>query len=123
VVTFRLPPRGDGIPRVTDIHPTPPKPTPLLEAERSATTAAAKVEAIAVPDGLDNLHPHMKAWIVEHKKQQKEREQESKRRRHQIWWTPRMLADLTERDLYRFRVTSAIFTGVEKAGGKSRSRR
>ncbi|NEW86874.1 hypothetical protein DU475_06305 [Rhodopseudomonas sp. WA056] len=118
VVVFKLPPRRDGIPQVTDIYPTPPKPAPLPEAERSATVAAAKVEAIAVPDGLDDLHPRVKAWIVEHKRQQKEHEQESKRRRHETWWTPRMLPDLTERDLYRFRVTSAIFTGVEKAGGK-----
>lgn len=107
-----------GTPGVTDIYPTPPKPAPLPEAERSATIATAKVAAIAVPDGVDDLHPRVKAWIAEHKKQQREREQESKRRRHETWWTPRMLPDLTERDLYRFRVTSAIFKGVEKAGGK-----
>lgn len=47
VVVFKLLPRKDGIPQVTDIHPTPPKPAPLPEAERSATVAAAKVEAIA----------------------------------------------------------------------------
>ncbi|UJX46295.1 hypothetical protein D7006_17330 [Xanthobacter sp. YC-JY1] len=118
VVAFKLPPRRDGIPQMTDIYPTPAKPAPLQEAERSATAAAAKVEAIGVPDGLDDLHPRVKAWLAEHKKQQKEREQESRRRRHESWWTPRLLPDLTIRDLYRFRVTSAIFTGVEKAGGR-----
>lgn len=55
VVTFKLPPRRDGIPQATDIYPTPPKPAPLPGAERSATVAVAKVEAIAVPDALDDL--------------------------------------------------------------------
>ena len=117
MVAFKLPPRRDGIPQGTDIYPTPAKPAQLQVAERSATAASAKVEAIGVPDGLDELHPRVKAWIAEHKKQQKEREQESRRRRHETWWTPRLLPDLTIRDLYRFRVTSAIFSGIEKAGG------
>jgi hypothetical protein len=30
VVTFKLPPRKDGVPQATDIHPTPPKPAPLI---------------------------------------------------------------------------------------------
>jgi hypothetical protein len=118
VVTFKLPPRKDGVPQATDIHPTPPKPVPLPEAEKSVAAATEKIEGIVVPDGLDDVHPRVKAWIVEHKKLQKEREQESRRRRHETWWTPRLLPDLTERDLYRFRVTSAIFRGIEKAGGR-----
>ena len=118
VVTFKLPPRKDGVPQATDIHPTPPKPAPLPEAEKSLAAATEKIEGIIVSDGLDDAHPRVKAWIVEHKKLQKEREQESRRRRHETWWTPRLLPDLTERDLYRFRVTSAIFRGIEKAGGR-----
>ncbi|WP_420131713.1 hypothetical protein [Rhodopseudomonas sp.] len=118
VVAFRLPPRKDGILQTTDIYPTPPKPVRPPEAERSAAVATAKVEALAIPKDLETLHPRVKAWIAEHRKEQKEREQESRRRRHETWWTSRLLSDLTARDLYRFCVTSAIFTGVEKAGGR-----
>lgn len=118
VVTFKLPPRKDGVPQATDIHPTPPKPAPLPEAEKLIAAATEKIEGIVVSDGLEDAHPRVKAWIVEHKKLQKEREQESRRRRHETWWTPQLLPDLTERDLYRFRVTSAIFSSIEKAGGR-----
>jgi hypothetical protein len=118
VVTFKLPPRKEGVPQVTEVHPTPPKPMPSPTAKESANIATAVTEGIVVPDSLDDLHPRIKAWIAEHKKEQKEREQESRRRRHETWWKPRLIPELTERDLYRFRVTSAIFKGVERAGGK-----
>lgn len=118
VVTFKLPARKDGTSQEVDIHPTPPKPSPLPEAVTSAATAAGKVQEIVVPDGTDNLHPRVKAWIAEHKKLQKEREQEARLHRNDAWWASRVPQDLTDRDLYRFRVTSAIFNGIEKAGGK-----
>jgi hypothetical protein len=117
VVTLKLSPRKDGVPEQAEIYPTPPKLVSLPENEKSTTVAADKVEGVIVPDNRDDLHPRVKAWISDHKKLQKEREQENKRRRHETWWSPRLLPDLTERDLYRFRVTSAIFKGVEKAGG------
>ena len=119
VVTFKLSPGKDGTPRQVEIRPTLPKTTPRPEVEESIIAAAIKVDGIVVPDGMDNLHPRVKAWISEHKKQQKEREQENRRRhRHEVWWVPPLLPALTERDCYRFRVTSAIFNGIEKAGGK-----
>lgn len=117
VVTFKLPSRKDGVPAATDIHPTPPKPAPLPEAQEAAAVVTEKIEGITVPDDLADLHPRVKAWIAEHKKLQKEREQENRRRRHDTWWARPLVPDLTERDLYRFRVTSAIFKAVEKADG------
>jgi len=118
VVTFQLPPRKDGIPQEASICPTPPKPVSLPEAEESAAVAAGKVQGIVVQEDLNDLHPCVKAWIADHKKRQKEREQESRQHRHDAWWSQRLIPDLTERDLYRFRVTSAIFKGIEKAGGQ-----
>ncbi len=119
VVTFKLPPRSDGIPEWVDIHPTPPRPEPLPWVQASVEAATAAVGKIAVPETLDDLHPKVKAWIAQHKREQKEREQENKRRRRDLWgWTRPLLDDPTERDLYRFRVTSAVFKAVEKAGGK-----
>lgn len=121
VVTFKLPPRKQGIPETVDIRPTPPKTNLQSRFERVPTATIEQAGTMAVPESLDNLHPQVRAWIAEHKRQQKEREQESKRRRHEVWWSPRLLPDLTERDLYRFRVTSAIFRSIEKAGGKIES--
>lgn len=119
VVTFKLPPRRDAVPEWVDIQPTPPKPAPLPQAKASAEAARATVSEISVPDSLDQLHPKVKAWIAEHKREQKEREQENRKRRRDAWsWTRPLLDDLTLRDLYRFRVTSAIFKAVEKTGGK-----
>lgn len=119
VVTFKLPARPDGIPDWVDIHPTPPKPEPSPQIQASVTSATAAVSGIVVPDTLDNLHPRVRAWLDQHKREQKEREQENKKRRREAWdWTRPLLDDLTERDLYRFRVTSAIFTAAEKAGAR-----
>lgn len=118
VVAFKLSSPKDGVPREIDIHPTQPKSASLPQAEKSATIAAVKVEGIVVPHEMDDLHPRVKAWIADHKKLQKEREQENKRHKHDVWWPSQLLADLTERDLYRFRVTSAIFKGIEKVGGR-----
>lgn len=119
VVTFKLPPRQDGVPEWVDIQPAPPKPAPLPQATASAVAASAAVTEIAVPSGLDELHPKVKAWLAEHKREQREREQENRKRRRDVWgWSKPLLDDLTERDLYRFRVTSAIFRAVEKVTGK-----
>ncbi|RZN04509.1 hypothetical protein CWO91_31135 [Bradyrhizobium genosp. SA-3] len=117
VVTLKLPPRRDGIPNAADIHPTPPKPAPSPAAEQGAATVADSIRDVAVPESHDNLHPRVQAWIADHKKRQKERELENRNRRRDIGWASPLIPDLTERDLYRFRATSAIFYAVEKASG------
>jgi hypothetical protein len=118
VIRIELSSPRDGVPQEVDIHPTRPKSSRPPEVEKSAIAAASKVEGIVVPDDLDNLHPRVKTWITDHKKLQKEREQEDKRHKRDAWWPSRLLPDLTERDLYRFRITSSIFKGIEKAGGR-----
>ena len=70
-------------------------------------------------DSLDQLHPKIRAWIVEHKREQKERVQENRRRRNDTWyWSKSLLDDLTERDLYRFRGSSTLCHAIEKAGAR-----
>lgn len=120
-VTFKLPLRKSGVLDATDIYPTPPKTAPLPDSAHAASAAAVKVEGITVPETMDDLHPRVKAWLAEHKKEQREREIEGRRRGRDSWWARSPIPDLTERDLYRFRVSSAIFKGVEKAGGKIES--
>jgi hypothetical protein len=117
VVTLKLPPRRDGIPNAADIHPTPPKPAPSPAAEQAAAIVADRIRDVAVPERNENLHAGVQAWIARHKKRQKERELENRNRRRDIGWASPSIPDLTERDLYRFRATSAIFFAVEKAGG------
>jgi hypothetical protein len=118
VVTLRLPARAAGIPDWADIQPTPPRIERPAEVIATVATAAATACALTVPDTLDDLHPKVKAWVAQHKREQKERAQKIRSHRHEFWGAmDRPLADLTERALYRFRVTSAIFGGVEKAGG------
>jgi hypothetical protein len=119
VITFKLPPKRHDVPEWVDIEPTPRRSTPLAEAKASAEVASAAVVAIPVSDRLDDLHPKVKAWLAEHKREQKEREQEHRKlaRNERLWARP-LLDELSQRDLYRFRVTNAIFKAVEKAGGK-----
>lgn len=70
-------------------------------------------------DPLDGLHPKIKAWIAEHKREQKVRARENRRRRNDIWsWGKSHLDDLTPRDLYRFRASSTLFRAIEAAGGR-----
>lgn len=115
---LKLPSWKAGLPQSADIHRTPPRPeTPSVIVEARAAVGG-KIDGVSVPESLDALHPRVKAWLSEHKNEQKSREQDSRRHKHEGWWTHRLLPDLTDRDLYRFRVTSAIFKGVEKAGGR-----
>lgn len=117
VVTLKLPPQRDGIPSTADIHPTPPKPAPSVAEKQAAEAVADRIREIAVPASNDHLHPSVQAWIAGHKKRQKERELENRNRRRDFGWASPLIPNLTERDLYRFRASSAIFYAVEKAGG------
>ena len=119
VVAYRLPPQKQGVPSHADILPTPPV-KPIPAAERQTRDVAVKAaEAVSVPEATDRLHPMVRVWFAEHKREQKERAQENRRARRDVFnWSRPQRADLTERDLYRFRVTSAVFRAVEAAGGE-----
>jgi hypothetical protein len=119
VVAYRLPPQKQGVPSQADIRPTPPvKPVPA-EERQTRDVAVKAAEAVTVPEATDRLHPMVRAWFAEHKREQKERAQENRRARREVFgWSRPLLADLMERDLYRFRVTSVVFRAVEAAGGQ-----
>lgn len=119
VITYKLPTRRDDMPDWVHIQSTPPRPEMSPEIQAIAHAAAETFSQTAVPETVDGLHPKVRAWIGEHRRERKEREQENRRKQRDSWaWTRPLLDDLTDRDLYRFRVTSALFTAVEKAGGK-----
>lgn len=88
--------------------PEPPKPSP------AAIQAAAAVAGLTVPSGTSKLHPIVQGWLNQHREDQRKSQREKREHGFAFWGqTPA----LTERDLYRFRVSSAIVDGVELAGG------
>lgn len=128
-----LPPLGDRAHALKPMHTvrsterraTVPRAIPLVpvqEASASPETVVAVEPNEPIEDGLDSLdkiHPKIRAWIMEHKREQKERDQENRRRRNDVWsWSKSLLDDLTERDLYRFRASSTLCHAFEKAGAK-----
>ncbi len=117
LVTFELPPRTDDVLESAEIVAAPPRPAALQEAARSAAKAAERVAGVAVPDSMRSLHPRVMAWLAEHSEAQRRRREEARQHGRDSWYARVPVADLTERDQYRFRVTSAIFTALEKAGG------
>ncbi len=119
VTVENLPPRPPHVPTKMEIRPAPPSPELPAEVQAAFSAAAAAAKAITVPETLDILHPMVKAWLVQHKQEQTEREREAKKPNRNTSGSGRpLIPDLTARDLYRFRVTSAIFKAVEAAGGR-----
>lgn len=118
VITFKLPPRKEGVPEAADIQP-PSKPAPLPKTVQTILAGTERAgNAPSIPEDIDSLHPLVYAWVIDHIRKQKEREQENRRRGRDPWSTSPTIRSLTKRDLYRFKATSAIFVGVERAGGK-----
>lgn len=119
VAIAQLAPLPPGVASEVEIHPTPPAIEEPADVQAVVAAAKSSAGAITVPETTDNLHPKVKAWLTQHKNEQMERAREHKRQRHDEWFFGKsLLPDLTERDLYRFKVTSAIFKAVEAAGGR-----
>jgi hypothetical protein len=113
VTVAELPRLPQGTPTDVDIYPSPPQPQEPAPIQAVVAAAEASASAVTIPETLEDAHPMVKAWLAQHKGQQAEREREHKRRRRDEWsWVEPLLADLTKRDLYRFRVTSALFPNV-----------
>ena len=83
---------------------------------RKAEAKAAETHPI--PESMRSLHPLVAGWISDHKADQEERRKARRGRsaRDFYWGGLDPLPDLTERDRYRLRVTSAFLKAVEKRG-------
>lgn len=122
VTVVGLPQLPPGMPTDVDIYPWLSQPQEPAPIQAVVAAAEASASAVTIPETLEGAHPKVKAWLAQHKSEQAERERENKRRSRDEWsWVTPLLADLTERDLYRFRVTSALFRAVETAGGRVES--
>lgn len=88
-------------------------------AHLSIQNAEAKAaENYPIPESMRSLHPLVAGWISDHKADQEERRKARRDRRARdfYWGGLDPLPDLTERDQYRLRVTSAFLKAVEKRG-------
>lgn len=122
VSVTELPQLQPGIPTDVDINPSPSRSQEPAPIQAVIAAAEASASAVTIPETFEGAHPQVKAWLAQHKSEQAEREREYKRRSRDEWgWAKPLLADLTKRDLYRFRVTSALLKAVDAAGGRVES--
>lgn len=122
VVEFRLPPKKAGIAASVDIRPSPPKVPTAAPAAELKSAALAEMPPVTAIDEHPRLHRRVREWIKDHEREQKRRKSRSGGRSNDLWsWGPKPLADLTDRDMARLRITSALLTTVEGAGGSTKS--
>lgn len=93
--------------------------------QRLARANASLVEDVAqdivparIPATMRNLHPVVATWVEDHRAEQRKWRSEARTSRYTTWDTPYVPADLTERDKYRFRVTSALLKSFEARKGR-----
>ncbi|KRW97852.1 hypothetical protein [Paracoccus sp. MKU1] len=119
VMQVPLPDLPEGVSEHIRIEAASKSLVQAMAAKKQEKTARADLKEVSVPDDLRSLHPIVAGWIAEHNKAQAARLAEIRATRKDSWWKPSPIRDLTERDLYRFRITSALFKGVVANGGKA----
>ena len=72
--------------------------------------------SISIPETLRRAHPVVTRWIDAHRAEQEKSRREARNRKLRTWRAPRTREDLTERDRYRLRVTSAFLREIERQG-------
>lgn len=99
----------------------PPRDKPRRQSRPMPQTVLAVAKPVSPPVvlNLSELHPFIRAWVIEHERLQRERKAEiANRKKRDSWWPLDEIEDLTPRDNYRFRMTSQLLQGLEKAGVK-----
>ena len=94
----------------------------LASATGMSKVARAKAEELPsfkVPESFAGLHWIVAVWVKDHEQAQLERRKQLKAWRPRDFWKPDLVPDLTERDRYRFRMTSALLKALEAQGGKA----
>ncbi len=79
------------------------------------------VPSIVIPDEMRHLHWVVSSWVQEHKTDQAERARAIKNANPDDMWIGDPIANLTDRDQYRFRVTSALLQSLEQRGAQALS--
>lgn len=87
----------------------------------------AMTEKIRIPETLDDTHPIVKGWVRQYEKEERIRRQNVERQialgkdswdLHIPWGRHNAMPHLSERDVYRFKMTSALITNLEDRGVK-----
>lgn len=118
-----LPAKPNGVSENIDIRPSTQAHVKGMEVRREQAKLSKAIVPPTIPKDMRDLHPIVAAWVREHKEAQVKRLAKVKAARRDDWFKPEPIGDLTERDQYRFRVTSALLEGLELAGGKVLSSR
>ena len=105
VVTYRLPPLGEGVPQVVMIHPTPSRP---------ARPPVAKGMAVAIPERLVRPHRIIAGWLEDHAR----RRREARGERDPLVRRLRDPGDFAPADRRRHCILDALFRELERLGGK-----
>ncbi len=91
----------------------------LARAHASQVNDAAQAIVPAkIPATMRNLHSIVATWVEDHRAEQKKYRSVAGAGGYRTWDTPYVPADLTERDKYRFRVTSALLKSFEARNGR-----
>ncbi|MCA9473030.1 MAG: hypothetical protein KC594_13300, partial [Nitrospira sp.] len=109
-----LPDLKTGEPQSAVINPPTKKPPVETASAEEVETVAESLSNLVLPEFPNELHRLVKQWVTNHTQEQARERREFSR--------PFLIGlrriDLTERDIYRFRVTSVLFTALEAQGIK-----
>lgn len=112
----RLPAPSPGMGDRIEAPPRRKTPIPMRPVPR----ATPAVQIAKVPDvtlNVAELHPLVRAWVSDHERLQRERSAAiAGRKKQNVFWPLTEIADLTPRDVYRFRMSSVLLQSLEKAG-------
>lgn len=114
-----LPRSKAGEPAIIDIRQATPALKQAMLNKRTVEAARLDIEAAQIPETFRGLHPIVDEWVKEHKRLQAERQRDIRASRRDAWWRPEPILDLTERDRYRFRFTSALLKSLASNGVKT----
>ncbi|RIJ24658.1 hypothetical protein D1224_10655 [Henriciella barbarensis] len=115
-----LPQTDSPAPRYIYIRATEQPSDPAMGAKAQAEDIERELSPVEIPRTFHSLHPIVAEWVAAHKQDQARQLRESRNRRND-WFAPRLREDLTERDRYRFLVTSAFLKAMEKLGASAKS--
>lgn len=119
VSTAPLPKARAGEPTIINIRQATPALKQAMLNKRAVDEMREDIETTHIPETFRGLHPIVEGWVKEHKRLQTERQREIKASRRDAWWRPEPILDLTERDRYRFRFTSAFLKSLASNGVKA----
>lgn len=120
VVRTPLPQTNGQTGATLTIQASPQPAGAVIEKRQQVRDLTRNIGVIEITETFRGLHAVVAGWVEEHRRDQEQSRRERKQDRD-AWFLGPPVADLTERDRYRFRVTSAFLKAVEAQGAKVES--